>query len=66
MFTSLDYMHYEWGNYLVNWQGQFQNKDGNRSIILEVIIDESLLQKHGFYAPNCLIIMIIESIIVIP
>jgi hypothetical protein len=26
--VAFDYMHYRWKNYLVRWQGQFQNKDG--------------------------------------
>jgi hypothetical protein len=42
MFLSLDSMHYMWKHYIMNWQGQFQNKDGYKSIILEVIIDQSL------------------------
>jgi hypothetical protein len=33
---------------LVAWQGQFQDKDGKRSIILEVVIDKSLWIWHFF------------------
>ncbi len=42
MFVSLYCMHYMWKHYVVNWQGQFQNKDGYKSIIHEVIINQSL------------------------
>jgi hypothetical protein len=33
MFTSLACMHYQWKKIPVAWQGQFQDKDDNRSII---------------------------------
>lgn len=40
MLGSLDYIHYRWKNCLVRWwQGQFQNKDGERLKILEAIVD---------------------------
>jgi hypothetical protein len=35
-------MHYRWKICPVTWQGQFQDKDGNRLIILEVVVDQSL------------------------
>jgi hypothetical protein len=35
-FASLDYMDYK-KNYLVGWQGQFQNNERDKSIILEAI-----------------------------
>ena len=41
MFASLDCMHWTWKNCLVAWQGQFQDKDANRSVILEAIADQS-------------------------
>ncbi len=37
MFVNINYMHYRWKNCLVEWQEQFQNKDGKKSIIMEVI-----------------------------
>ena len=37
MFRSLNCMHWTWRNCPVAWQGQFQDKDGVRSIILEAI-----------------------------
>ena len=48
MFGSLDCMHWTWKNYLVAWQGQFQDKDGVHSIILEAIVDQSLWIWHVF------------------
>jgi hypothetical protein len=42
MFGSLDCMHWTWKNCPVAWQEQFQDKDKNRSIILEAIADQSL------------------------
>jgi hypothetical protein len=41
MFASLDCMHWTWKNCPVAWQGQFQDKDKNRSVVLEVIADQS-------------------------
>jgi hypothetical protein len=48
MFASLDCMHWAWKNCPVAWQGQFQDKDKNRSIILEAIADQSLWFWHAF------------------
>jgi hypothetical protein len=42
MFASIDCMHWTWKNCLVAWQGQFQDKDGLWSIILEAVEDKSL------------------------
>jgi hypothetical protein len=39
MFASLDCMHYEWKNCPVAWQGDFGDRDGKKSIILEAIAD---------------------------
>jgi hypothetical protein len=50
MFVSLDYMHYEWSNYLVSEQGQFQNKDWNRSITLKAIVNKSFFFWHTFFS----------------
>ena len=49
MFASLDCMHWAWKNCPVAWQGQFQDKDKNRSIILEAIADQSLWIWHAFF-----------------
>jgi hypothetical protein len=49
MFGSLDYMHWTWKNCPIAWQGQFQDKDGLRSIILEAIADQSLWIWHAFF-----------------
>jgi hypothetical protein len=49
MFASIDYMHWLWKNYPVGWQGQFTDKDGEKSIILEAIADQSLWIWHAFF-----------------
>lgn len=41
MFVNINCMHYRWKNCLVEWQDQFQNKDGKKCIIMEVIVDQS-------------------------
>jgi hypothetical protein len=49
MFGSLDCMYWTWKNCPVAWQGQFQDKDKNHSIILEAIADQSLWIWHAFF-----------------
>ncbi|CAM6087889.1 unnamed protein product [Calypogeia fissa] len=49
MFASLDCMHYEWKNCLVAWQGQFSDKDGKKSIVLEAVADQELWFWHAFF-----------------
>ena len=49
MFASIDCMHYQWKNCPVAWQGHYQNKDHNRSIILEAVADQSLWIWHVFF-----------------
>jgi hypothetical protein len=49
MFASIDCMHYVWKNCLVAWQGEFGDKDGNMSIILEAIADRDLHIWHFFW-----------------
>jgi hypothetical protein len=49
MFGSIDYMHYDWKNCPVAWQGQYNDKDKNRSIILEAVADQSLHIWHAFF-----------------
>ena len=49
MFASLDCMHWTWKNCLVAWQGQFQDKDANRSVILEAVTDQSTWFWHAFF-----------------
>jgi hypothetical protein len=49
MFASLDYMHYYWKICHV-WQGSFTDKDGNKSIILEAIINQRLWIWHAYFS----------------
>ena len=42
MFASLDCVHYEWKNCPVAWQGNYGDREGRRSIILEAVADQSL------------------------
>jgi hypothetical protein len=48
MFGSLDCMHYEWKNCYLAWQDDFGDRDGNESIILEAVADQSLHIWHIF------------------
>ena len=49
MFAILDCMQWTWKNCLVAWQGQFQDKNKNQSVILEAIADQSLWLWHIFF-----------------
>jgi hypothetical protein len=49
MFASIDCIHWVWKNCPVAWQGQFQDKDGFRSVILEAVADQSLWIWHAFF-----------------
>ena len=49
MFGSIDCMHWAWKNCPVAWAGQFQDKDKQRSIILEVIATQDLWIWHAFF-----------------
>ena len=49
MFGSLDCMHWTWEKCPTAWQGQFQDKDGVRSVILEAIVDQSTWIWHAFF-----------------
>jgi hypothetical protein len=42
MFASIDCMHWRWKNCPAAWQGHSEDKDKNRSFILEAIVDQSL------------------------
>jgi hypothetical protein len=42
MFASIDYMHWAWKNCLVAWARQFQDKNKECSIVLEIVADQSL------------------------
>jgi hypothetical protein len=47
MFASIDCMHWSWKNCPVAWAGQFQDKDKERSIVLEAVADQSLWIWHA-------------------
>ena len=49
MFGSIDCMHYQWKNCPVTWIGQYLDKDGNMSIILEAITHQSIWIWHAFF-----------------
>ena len=49
LFMSLDCMHYVWKNCPVAWQGDYGDRDGTKSIILEAIVDQSLHILHVFF-----------------
>ena len=51
-FGSLDCMHLDWKNCPLAWQGQFIDKDGNYTIILEAICDQSLWIWHAILKSN--------------
>jgi hypothetical protein len=49
MLASLDCMHYRWKNCSIVLQGSFINKNGNKLIILEAIIDQRLWIWHAYF-----------------
>jgi hypothetical protein len=49
MFGSLDCMHWDWAKCPTAWQAQYQDKDGNRSVILEAIADQGLWIWHAYF-----------------
>jgi hypothetical protein len=49
MFGNIDCIHWVWKNCPIAWQGQFQDKDGARNIILEAIADQSLWIWHAYF-----------------
>jgi hypothetical protein len=49
MFASLDCMYYEWKNCPVAWQGDYGDRNDDKSIILEAIADQSLHIWHVFF-----------------
>eukprot|EP00918_Siedleckia_nematoides_P108039 GHVU01235707.1.p1 GENE.GHVU01235707.1~~GHVU01235707.1.p1 ORF type:complete len:439 (-),score=31.89 GHVU01235707.1:98-1414(-) len=48
MFGSLDCTHWDWKNCPVQLQGQYQDRHGNRSIIMETIATHDLRIWHAF------------------
>ncbi|KAE9032977.1 hypothetical protein PR003_g9059 [Phytophthora rubi] len=48
MFGSLDCTHWVWKNCPVGWQGMFQDKDGDRSIIMEAVATRNLWIRHSY------------------
>ena len=49
MFGSLNCMHYECKNCPIAWHEDFGDRKGKRSIILEVVVDQSLYIWHIFF-----------------
>ncbi|KAE8974234.1 hypothetical protein PR003_g19319 [Phytophthora rubi] len=48
MFGSLDCTHWVWKNCPVGWQGMYQDKNGNRSIIMEAVATHNLWIWHSY------------------
>ncbi len=49
MFASIGCMHWSWKNCPMAWQGQIQDKNKTRNIILETIVNQSLRIWHTFF-----------------
>ncbi len=49
MFASLDCMHYCWKNCSITWQGSFTDKDKNKLIILEAIVNQRLWIWYAYF-----------------
>jgi hypothetical protein len=48
MFGSLDCTHWVWKNCPVGWQGHYQDRKGQRSIVMEAVATEDLRIWHAF------------------
>ena len=48
MFGSLDCTHWEWKNCPVGWQGQFQDRNGSKSLIMEAVATQDLWIWHAY------------------
>eukprot|EP00644_Phytophthora_capsici_P007896 jgi/Phyca11/126401/e_gw1.63.189.1 len=48
MFGSLDCTHWTWKNCPMAWQGMFQDRDGNPSIIMEAVATKNLWIWHSY------------------
>ena len=48
LFGSLDCTHWEWKNCPVAWQGQFQDRSGSKSLIMEAIATKDLWIWHAY------------------
>ena len=48
MLGSIDCTHWEWKNCPVPWQGQFQDRNGHRSVIAEAIAGHDMYFWHVF------------------
>jgi hypothetical protein len=49
MFGNLDCMHWDWTKCPTAWQAQYEDKDGNMSVILEAIADQGLWIWHAYF-----------------
>ncbi|CAL8161813.1 unnamed protein product [Prunus armeniaca] len=49
MIGSIDYMHWQWKNCPTTWQGEYENRKGQKSIILEAVASFDCWVWHAFF-----------------
>ncbi|XP_021804435.1 uncharacterized protein LOC110748791 [Prunus avium] len=49
MIVSIDYMHWQWKNCPTAWQGDYENRKGQKCIILEAVASFDTWVWHAFF-----------------